>query len=563
MSDQLLDAKLARRMKLLVLSKGSEGVELATPLQLEPQHMAELRERFGAKIVVKPITETEFFALYEKKYRIVGIPSLEYHRAVKYRAIVIDLAADEVTIASPSTHESYAATLGKVLRKDRLVHHPVSEAGFQELLDRTYPRPYGGTTFALSGGNGVAGYREPRQYALELLEAAVNDHVTDIHFERTLDGDGRIRMRRDRFLFDAYTRHVAPELLEAMIRIIRSEAKADPVDPLAKPAWRLNLPSGRDLDTRLQFMPGIRGEELAIRLMGTGVRHFALDELGMTPSILQLYQLLLSNRTGGHMVVGPVNAGKSTTQRAVAHETARQIRALSGDRASAKMVSIEKPVEIQDDYTQLEIDDRLEIKHSTIVSSLVRMDYDLAIIAEINDAATANAFFDAGMAGRMLIASFHAMDSVTAIMRLLDMGVRPTTIQTALKSILYQRLISRLCQVCRRQEMTPPAALAQLRMLYENEAPKQIWTQGNDPDCEKCGGIGYDGMYALFELLPITHAVGSAIALNQGYDAIHQAASDDTKHSQVGYLPMAYSALDAVKHGFISYQSAREAISLR
>jgi type II secretory ATPase GspE/PulE/Tfp pilus assembly ATPase PilB-like protein len=489
-----------------------------------------------------------------------GMPLLKFNEALRYRAIVVRVDARTATLVSCRPRETYADYVGTSLRRE-VEHIDISEADFNDLLARTYPGDTG--TFTPGGAEDEAAADAPaRQELLKLFERAFDLHVTDVHFEWSLDGTARIRMRQDRMLLDKLTTHPTQTRMAAFLRVLRHEAKAKS-DPLASPGARLTLPSGRTMDIRLQFLPAVRGEEAAVRVIGTGVREYKLGELGMPRTIFKTYDLLLSQRVGAHILIGPVNAGKSTTMRAVGGHLEDKVREVLRGRAGAKIVSIEAPVEVQRDYSQVEVDEEARVSYNTIVSKLVRSDYDLAIIGEINDPKTAAVFFDAALAGRMLISSYHANDTISAILRLISMGVAASTLQAALKSVLYQRLLPALCPECK-DPMLVTADLKGLMQRVFEEAPGEIAQPGHKPNCQKCQGVGTLGLLAIFEILPIAGNTRTVLTdPNLSYDLLRDAAVEDTRNNNAGYMPIDYFALDAVRKGLVSWAAAQEVCALQ
>jgi type II secretory ATPase GspE/PulE/Tfp pilus assembly ATPase PilB-like protein len=482
---------------------------------------------------------------------------LSFDDTIRYRVILTAINAETATVASPRPLSSFEAVLSTRLRRS-IEHQHVSDEEFNNLLAATYPQE-ARKTYTPESPRGEDG--DARNELLRIFDEAHRLHVTDIHFERAMDGTGRIRMRQDRMLLDSLAKSVTLEKIDAYLRILRHEAKAKS-EVLAGAGARLHLPSDIDIDIRLQFFPGIRGDEAAARILGAGIREYKLYELGIPAKIFNVYDTILRQRQRGHLLIGPLNAGKSTTMRAVATHVEDTIRKTYRNKAGAKIVSAEAPVELRQDYSQIEIDPATGVSYDILVSKLVRMDYDLAIVGEVNDSITARVFFDAALAGRMLAGSFHANDSISAILRLLTMDIPAMTLQAALGSVLYQRLLPKTCEECSEDQLMPADLKKRLLRIF-GEAPNTYKQSTYDPKCPSCKGLGTVGLHAVFELLPIAGRVRQALGEPViSYELLYEAAVKDADEADGGFLPIEISALVAVMSGKVSWAAAQEVCTL-
>ncbi|MHB8140136.1 MAG: ATPase, T2SS/T4P/T4SS family [Vulcanimicrobiaceae bacterium] len=421
------------------------------------------------------------------------------------------------------------------------IRQTISDAEFATLLQTTYT-------------SGVVLVKDTaRQRLYEILDDASAIHVTDLHFEHTAT-HGVIRQRRDRELLDQLSVIVSTETMDGMLNILRDEVHVGSQDPLPWGGARFLLPSGRSLDIRAQFFP-IRDhrQEAVLRLIGTATRNFSLEELELPEIVLHILRRTAEGMKLGHLVIGPMNSGKSTLMRAIARLVIDVIRHRSNGKATPKIISAEAPIEVVMPYTQIEINPDVGVTTERILETIVRSDNDLAMIAEINSAKTAQLFISSAMAGRFVLASFHARDAIDAIVRLLGYVDAPS-LQAGLGSITAVRLLERLCRACRK----PVLATAEVHSWFRQknvQAPREIFQRGDG--CHQCDGVGVRGLKAIYEILPITSDIADAIGVGTAA-AIREAASSTERRTT--YYQLAHSALTALADGDISSAAMFEAL---
>jgi type II secretory ATPase GspE/PulE/Tfp pilus assembly ATPase PilB-like protein len=227
------------------------------------------------------------------------------------------------------------------------------------------------------------------------------------------------------------------------------------------------------------------------------------------------------------IVCGPTGSGKSTTL----YSCLNQI-----DRFQKNVMTIENPVECQvHNVTQIEVNLKAGKTFASELRSMLRQDPDVIMIGEIRDAETAEIACQAAQTGHLVFTTIHANDTVTSIVRLLDLGVQPATLASALSAVLGQRLVRLLCPVCRVKYKPNPDMLQKanlpadkIKHFYRPPDPKEQ-PQSDDPDepppvCENCGGAGYRGRAGIFELLVVNDRIRDLIRENPNVNALRQEA---------------------------------------
>ncbi|MEO1007108.1 MAG: ATPase, T2SS/T4P/T4SS family [Planctomycetota bacterium] len=248
----------------------------------------------------------------------------------------------------------------------------------------------------------------------------------------------------------------------------------------------------RRVEYRVSFTPAVGGQKLVMRVLdGRGVPQ-SVDDLGLAPYMLPRVKKLLLKDQGMLLVCGPTGSGKTTTL----HNCVREI-----NREAKNVVTIEDPVEYKlDGVTQIPVDDRQGLGFSGLLRSVLRQDPDVILVGEIRDEETARTAMQAAMTGHLVFSTVHAKDTVSAVFRVLDLGLEGSLVANALNVILAQRLVRVLCPTCRREVPLSPGEAAKLgpelakHMGRSNKVHVPV-------GCKSCLRTGFIGRRAIFELL--------------------------------------------------------------
>lgn len=300
-------------------------------------------------------------------------------------------------------------------------------------------------------------------YLSFLLELAINRRASDIHIE-PLPHQTRVRMRIDG---------------ELMFIDQKSEAWGPPLTSKLKLLANLDIGErripqdgvfsyqgdGEDLDIRVSTLPTIHGEKLALRLLKKNFPFQSVSSLGFDPAQLNIIQKMIRSTEGLLLATGPTGSGKTTTIHTFIQEMLK--------RADRNIIALEDPVEYQiSGVNQAQVNLKAGLTFSTGLRAILRQDPDVIFVGEIRDRETVEIAMRAALTGRFVLSTLHTPDAAGTIARLLDMGIEPYLLASALKGVIAQRLVRRVCHC--------------------DEAP-----------CGRCHGSGYYGRQAIFEVLPI------------------------------------------------------------
>lgn len=335
------------------------------------------------------------------------------------------------------------------------------------------------------------------RYVNLLVRDAFDAGASDIHLEASRHGlAGRFRI--DGVLVPA------PEppshLHHAVISRIKLLAELDISERRRPQDGRIRVRlEARELDLRVSTIPTMFGESVVLRLLDHGGRPVTLDELGMSPQVLDVMEQLSSRPHGMILVTGPTGSGKTTTLYA-----ALQRR----DASKEKLITVEDPIEYQlPGVTQMPVHRQAGVAFASALRAILRQDPDVVMIGEMRDQETAEVAVQASMTGHLVFSTLHTNDAVSAIPRLLDLGIADYLVSATLEGVLAQRLVRRICDACREEyEPNKETVLSVAGRAVE----RTVFVRG--AGCAQCRGTGFRGRLGIFELLVVTDDIRDAIA---------------------------------------------------
>ena len=331
-----------------------------------------------------------------------------------------------------------------------------------------------------------------------LIENAVAADASDIHIEPYEDAL-RVRYRIDGLLFD---QEAPPRRLQAAvtsrIKIMAEMNIAERRLP-QDGRIRVTLPNRR-VDIRVSTIPTIHGESIVMRLLDRSSIFLSLTSLGLASETLRLFEKLIIRPHGILLVTGPTGSGKTTTLYAALDKI---------NSPEKKIITIEDPVEYQlKGVNQIPVKPKIGLTFANGLRHIVRQDPDVIMVGEIRDLETAEIAVQAALTGHLVFSTLHTNDAPGAITRLQDMGVEPYLVSSVLDGVLAQRLVRKICQVCRAPHATDPADLRGLGIAEALKGAARLWRGAG---CGECRNTGYRGRIGIYELFPITEEVRGLI----------------------------------------------------
>jgi len=433
--------------------------------------------------------------------------SLDFLQTSQVLPLVEDAASVVVAMANPfddATVRALELKLGK--RVVRRVAVPFElERWIAELLGRSDGRtakPVSGSparTVDVERLQDLASEAPVIRLVNRMIEEAVAANASDIHVEPA-DGDTDVRYRVDGLLRHAMTLPAAQAA--AVASRIKIMADLDIVERRRAQDGRCRVHvRGRAIDIRISAVPTIHGEGLVLRILDKARAPLDLEQLGMTPEIRDRVARIVSSRNGIFLVTGPTGSGKTTTLYAALQRLNTRER---------KLVTVEDPVEYElGGISQIQVNPTGGMGFPDMLRSVLRHDPDIIMVGEIRDLETARIAVQSALTGHVVLSTLHTNDAPGAVARLIDMGIEPFLITSALNGVMAQRLTRALCDACKR----PLGAPGEARRMAD--ALGIGWTDAaacyEAVGCDACGGTGYRGRTAIFELLEMTDDMRAAV----------------------------------------------------
>ncbi len=328
-----------------------------------------------------------------------------------------------------------------------------------------------------------------------VIQRAVEQEASDIHiepFEDTL----KVRYRVDGMLHEVEA--PPPRLYAAIVSRIKIMARLDIAERRLPQDGRIRMRvDGRELDLRVSTFPTMHGESVVMRLLYKDGAVGEFSELGFSERTLADFMACLNQPYGILLVTGPTGSGKTTTLYAALREL---------NDPSRKILTVEDPVEYQiPGVNQMQVKSQIGLTFARALRSMVRQDPDVIMIGEMRDLETAEIAVQSALTGHLVLSTLHTNDAPSSITRLLDMGVAGYLVTSVVNGVLAQRLVRRLCPVCREAYRPLPELVRRTRL--DQVAGREDVTLYRPVGCETCLGTGYHGRIAIMEMLVMTDAL--------------------------------------------------------
>src|SRR5579863_2447217 len=363
----------------------------------------------------------------------------------------------------------------------------------------------------------------------EVIQVAMAKRASDIHIEPRAS-DTVVRMRVDGVLHD---HQVIPRALQnSLISRVKILSDMDISERRAPQDGRFMVSIGaRQLDLRVSTLPTQYGEKVVIRLLETSAPLTSYTDLGMPADVSEGLAELLSAPQGMMLVTGPTGSGKSTTLYSSLHKL-RQ--------SSVNIVTVEDPVEyVLPGINQVHVNAKASLTFVSCLRSILRQDPNIIMVGEIRDKETAEITMKAAQTGHLVLSTLHTNDSVSAIVRLLDLGIPGYLISSSVTGILAQRLVRLLCP-CHSVQGATPEFQARMAQFGLSRVPAKMAVPVG---CDKCNQTGYSGRVGIYELLRMDDSIRAIVRTAGGIERIRETARTN------GMRLMQEDALDKILGG--------------
>lgn len=374
-----------------------------------------------------------------------------------------------------------------------------------------------------------------------IIERAILERASDIHIEPK-EKELQVRMRIDGVLRKILT--IPKNLQNSVISRLKIMSGMDIAERRVPQDGRFNVKNKkREFDLRVNSLPTVYGEKIVARLLDKRAGYLTPDSIGLMGDNLKKYQRAIHCTSGVILIAGPTGSGKSSTMNTMISQL---------NTEEVNVVTLEDPVEYNiDGVNQVQINEKTGMDFANGLRAILRQDPDIIAVGEIRDGETAQISMRAAITGHIVLSTIHTNDAVGTIERLEDIGVEPYLIATALRAVISQRLVRRICPKCKKSY---EATDEEVRRLGLSTGHKHIFYRGEG--CADCFNTGYRGRIGVFEILEITPEIRPLISGQAGRPAIEEELASDRSN----FKTLQDNAVQLVKEGITTAEEVQRVI---
>jgi general secretion pathway protein E/type IV pilus assembly protein PilB len=350
------------------------------------------------------------------------------------------------------------------------------------------------------------------KFVNQILREALQEKATDIHVE-PLDDDLRIRYRIDGVLHEVPVPPKIKLLQATVVSRLKIMAHLDIAERRLPQDGRINLElEGQQIDVRVATIPSVTGESVSLRLLGQ--QRFDFARLGLDKQSEEKIRQLLAMPNGIVLLTGPTGCGKSTSLYTFLSSLNTHER---------RIVTIEDPVEHKlNGVIQIAVKPEINLSFATGLRSILRGDPNVVMVGEMRDLETAEIAVRAALTGHLVFSTLHTNDAIGGITRLIDMGIEPFLVSSAVRAFIAQRLVRLLCPRCKAPASHPEKYLKEIGFPLQH-AGSAFQAKG----CDHCRGTGYAGRSAIYEICLISNRIADLITQRKPANALRAAAVEE------------------------------------
>jgi type IV pilus assembly protein PilB len=369
------------------------------------------------------------------------------------------------------------------------------------------------------------------QLVHRVIKEAVERGSSDIHFEPG-EEDMRVRYRIDGVLQEAAL--IPGSAVPAVVSRVKILSDLDIAERRVPQDGRISLEvEGKPIDLRVATLPCAYGENVVMRILDQSKVMIELEELGMLPQALERFTKAFSQAHGAVLVTGPTGSGKSTSL----YGALNQLNTIEKN-----IITIEDPVEYQlDGITQVQVNNKAGLTFAGGLRSMMRADPDIIMVGEIRDRETAQIAIEAALTGHLVLSTLHTNDAPGAVTRLIEMGIEPFLVGSAVDCVVAQRLARLLCEECKRR------TTIKSEVMRANGFNVGLDLEAYEPvGCARCGGSGYKGRIGLYEVMWVSDTIRALAVAREPAETIAHAAVHE------GMMRLREDGLEKVRRGLTS-----------
>lgn len=447
-------------------------------------------------LCIYTVVRVEYSPLISERYRpLASVVSLLFGPFLMFLLVVTDIAS-KLQEGEITPDDIFRKVIGDLFHWEKV--SAVKKAKYIELLDtsgRTFKEVYGGQSKDPEMGKKTLDKTE------RIIFEAIKNRASDILIDPIADSFYTVRFRIDGFL--RTQERIDAEKCVAVINSVKAISKMD-IAEKRRPQDGSFMAKTKDANIyfRVASAGVMGGEKLTIRVLNQSTGILKLEDIGVAPKNFEILSKAMKQSAGMIIICGPTGSGKTTT-----------LYGLLGtiDFFARNVVTVEDPVEYVLPHTsQIEVNPKADITFANALRSILRQDPDVIVAGEVRDAETAAMAFQASQTGHLVLATLHSSSNLATLVRLMDLGIKPLLLSSALSLIVSQRLVRKLCDNCKR-----PADLSAEQIEEFKRRGVNIKEVKTADGCKKCGGTGYYGRTAIMDVMILDENIKTILADNR------------------------------------------------
>ncbi len=552
LSQLLLKNKILTEAQLVKASEHQK--ETGASLGRVLLELGMVRENQLAEVIAHELG-MEYIDLLEYKINIHATTSIDEATASRYACIPVDFDDGRLVVAMADPTNIYA--LDDIRLSTGYEVKPVVSA--REDITSAIQRYYNLETDVVEealerrlddeeveGLSGVVDDTPLVRFTTTMIAEAINRGASDIHIDPR-ENEVLIRYRIDGVCQEI--KRVPKNIHTGIVSRIKIISDLNIAERRVPQDGHFGMVSnGKSIDFRVAVLPTVYGEKVVMRILDRSSILLRLEDLGFLPQSLEKFTTAFRQPHGALLVTGPTGSGKSTSLYAT-------LNVLNTEEKN--ITTVEDPVEYRlSGINQVQVNTKAGLTFSNALRNILRTSPDILMVGEIRDRETAKTAIEAALTGHLVLSTLHTNDAPSALPRLIEMGVEPFLVSSAINCIMAQRLVRKLCPNCKVPYEPDPVVLKNLDFPMNGDAGDLILYKANDTGCAKCSGTGYKGRVGLYEVMPMSPEIQRLTVKEASSTLILGQAKEE------GLLSMQDDGFMKVKMGYTSIEEVMRVVAV-
>jgi type IV pilus assembly protein PilB len=517
--------------------------------------MGFVKENQLAELIARELG-LEYVDLLEYKINIQATNTISEAMASRYLCIPIDFEDDKLVVAMADPTNIYALDDIRLSTGYQVKPVVAAKEDILHAIQRYYHLDTDVVEEALEGKDedldedklgGVVDDTPLVRFTTTIITEAVNRGASDIHIDPRED-EVLIRYRIDGVCQEI--KRVPKSVHTGIVSRIKIISDLNIAEHRVPQDGHFGMVhNGKAIDFRVAVLPTVYGEKVVMRILDKSSILLRLEDLGFLPEALEKYRKAYTMPYGAILVTGPTGSGKSTSLYATLNVLNTEDR---------NITTVEDPVEYRlPGINQVQVNPKAGLTFATALRNILRTSPDIIMVGEIRDRETAKTAIEAALTGHLVLSTLHTNDAPSALPRLIEMGVEPYLVSSAVSCVMAQRLVRKLCPNCKVPYEPDPEILRNLGFpLEDGEDKNLIIYKASETGCSKCNGTGYKGRIGLYEVMPMSEEIKRLTVKEASATTIMKQAKEE------GLITMRDDGFIKVKMGITSIEEVMRVVAI-